>query len=143
MLNSVGSNVLNNVVNGTSSATVGPNVVGNTENSYTAVQVVVVIGAAILLLLGLCCINYVCRYREHRVRRLRRMNYLREHGPGPDVPNVIMELDVVHNAQSRENQSQCVESSPFICNHGGQENGDTGDDHQVRPVFRLQGVFPR
>ncbi|WP_395877983.1 hypothetical protein [Ehrlichia muris] len=143
MLNSVGSNVLNNVVNGTSSATVGPNVVGNTQNSYTTVQVIVVIGAAILLLLVLCCIGYISRYREHRVRRLRHMNYLREHGPGPDVPNVVMELDVVHNAQSRENQSQCVESRPFICNHGGQENGDNDINSQVSSVFRLQGIFPR
>ncbi|WP_395877982.1 hypothetical protein [Ehrlichia muris] len=172
MLNSnVTSNALTDVVNVTSSATVGPNVVGNTQNSDATVQVIVGVGIAVVLLLVLCCIAYIGCHREHRIQRSRRsihrsrrvndlrehgrlgpdvpnvvvdhMNYLREHGPGPDVPNVVMELDVVHNAQSRENQSQCVESSPFICNHGGQENGDTGGNDQVRPVFRLQWMFPR
>ncbi|AHC39757.1 hypothetical protein [Ehrlichia muris] len=168
MLNSnVTSSALTDVVNGTSSATVGPNVVGNTQESDATVRVVA--GVAIVLLLMLYCIVYIVRHKEHRIQGSRRniqrsrrvnnlpdnpgpdvpnvimehLNYLREHGPGPDVPNVIMELDVVHNAQSRENQSQYVESSPFICNHDGQENGKTSDNHKVRPAFRLQGMFPR
>ena len=106
------------------------------------IQTVVIAGLLFLTML-LMLASCVLHYRDAGARRRDFLRYLQIYGPGPDVPNVVMELDVIHNAQSRENQSQCVESSPFICNHGGQENGDTGGNDQVRPVFRLQGMFPR
>ncbi|KJV65619.1 MULTISPECIES: hypothetical protein [Ehrlichia] len=48
---------------------------------------------------------------------------------------------MIHDAQNSENQSQCVESRPFVHSHSCQENDDT--DSQMRPVFRLQEIFPR
>ncbi|WP_144445938.1 hypothetical protein [Ehrlichia muris] len=126
-------------ISSTMLSTNGSSILNHRDNKIQTVIVVGLLLLTMLLVLAYC----VLHYRDAGARRRNVLRYLQIYGPRPDVPNVIMELDVIHNAQSRENQNQCVESSPFICNHGGQENGDTGCNHQVRPVFRLQGMFPR
>ncbi|KJV65620.1 MULTISPECIES: hypothetical protein [Ehrlichia] len=137
------TNFSGNVVNGTLANGSNGSPSPRNRSLFLAVPVVgcCIILAIVLVLFCMLMYDCVARRRNRIVQHRRHMNHLREHGPGPDVPNVVMELDVIHNAQSSGNQSQCVESRPFICNHGGQENGDV--DGQVRPVFRLQGIFPR
>ncbi|WP_395877985.1 hypothetical protein [Ehrlichia muris] len=140
-----------NSTNGTTTVSTVMNVSNNSSLSSTSsvdgqmfrhiIEACMVLCFPVLLFIAIVVYKRVSRYRGRVAQNRRAIRYLREHGPGPDVPDVIIALDVIHDAQNSEDQNQCVESRPFVRSHSCQENDDT--DSQARSVFRLQEIFPR
>ncbi|ABD45446.1 conserved domain protein [Ehrlichia chaffeensis str. Arkansas] len=160
VLNSTFTNILNSAVGSTVEGSVGNAttifpVLNNTVTSSTRnnslhdstliAAFIMIMGTFLLMFSVMICVRSVqtCRsnIRRHRVQ----MAYLREHGGGgpPDnLSDAVIALDVIGEV-SVVTESSNVENRPFLlCQHDHQE--DPADSaEQVRPVFRLQGIFPR
>ncbi|AHX04658.1 hypothetical protein [Ehrlichia japonica] len=143
MLGNAGTNILNNVVNGARTNTASSSdPLSSTTNARSSIaHFSILLGVTVFLLVMLCCIVCIGRCRIRRAHRRNQIRHLREYGPGPDVPNVVIELDVIHNAQSTENQNQCIDNKYVVHSRSSQENGGNSSN-QVQSVFRLHDVFP-
>ncbi|WP_044170970.1 hypothetical protein [Ehrlichia chaffeensis] len=140
-----GSTTISSTFNNRTITVISSSTTGQSSGGeYALLQAfIMVIGVFLLMLSLLMCVRSVQRCRTDILRARARLNYLREHGGDPPdtVNNAAMELDIVRDVEVVTDELN-LENRPCLCQHDHQEAPDDPVE-QVRPVFRLQGIFPR